>query len=100
ALSICGVDTASTVAFLVNRQQRDGCWSGDKWNSSWLYATSHVILALLTAGHYAPLYGAIRGLRGHQHPDGGWGRAHSTPIETAYVILALHQLQLHGLLAQ
>jgi hypothetical protein len=99
ALRSCGVDTARTAAFLVSRQQPDGCWSGDKWNSSWLYATSHVIMALLAAGEYAPLPKAIRGLRAYQHLDGGWGRAHSTPVETSYAILALYQLQRHGLLA-
>ncbi|WP_044250957.1 prenyltransferase/squalene oxidase repeat-containing protein [Chondromyces apiculatus] len=33
--------------YLLDRQEPDGRWTLDKWNRSWLYATSHAVLALL-----------------------------------------------------
>jgi hypothetical protein len=73
---------------LVERQMPDGRWAGDKWNQSWLYTTSQV-LVMLEDDHANSIRQAIRAILDYQHADGGWGIHRSTPEETAYGILAL-----------
>ncbi|HYF61161.1 MAG TPA: prenyltransferase/squalene oxidase repeat-containing protein [Herpetosiphonaceae bacterium] len=81
----------------LEHQQLDGSWLGDKWNSSWLYTTCHTMIALKNSGHADRIREAIGALRVNQFPDGGWGLINrSTTVETAYAVLALHNLRDHS----
>ncbi|MEV6977566.1 prenyltransferase/squalene oxidase repeat-containing protein [Kitasatospora sp. NPDC093806] len=74
--------------FLRERQGADGRWSGDKWHTSWIYTTAHVLFAL-PAG--TATRRGIEALLAAQRPDGGWGaQHHATAGETGYAVLALH----------
>ncbi|PLS80905.1 MAG: hypothetical protein CYG59_06905, partial [Chloroflexi bacterium] len=68
-------------------------WPSDKWHSSWLYTTGHVMLALQASRHRDALLAAVDALLTHQHLDGGWGSAGTTAEETAYAVLALQYVQ-------
>jgi hypothetical protein len=82
---------------LLARQLPDGRWCDDKWNGSWLYTTSQVLIALLEspAQYNAPIRRVVDALLFHQHSDGGWGVQSSTLEETAYGVLALRTLIRH-----
>jgi hypothetical protein len=86
------------VAYLIERQQPDGRWFGDKWSISWLYATLQILVALRNTGDTAPLRQALGALLVYQHADGGWGAHSSVAEETAYGVLALRVLHGAGLL--
>jgi hypothetical protein len=96
-LSQADVPVEAQQRFLLERQREDGRWAGDKWNSSWLYATWHAVLALQPSSHHEALAGAWQAVLNHQHADGGWGLGGvSNATETAYGVGILHQLQRHG----
>jgi hypothetical protein len=93
ALWLAGEDVSRWYPFLLRSQQPDGRWSGDKWNSSWLYTSWHVLLVLQASGHTAALEASGAALLRYQHPDGGWGiGASASAVETAYAVLALRTL--------
>lgn len=97
ALACCGIPCPAAWQFLTNCQAADGRWKNDKWHSSWVYTTAHVMVALRVALDYngvdpAVLHRAIAVLLMHQQPDGGWGIREATAEETAYGIIALRQV--------
>jgi hypothetical protein len=78
----------------VQRQAPDGRWERDKWHTSWLYATTHIAIALAHSGETEALRRARDCLLRTQHPEGGWGtRGQATATETGYAIPALLALQ-------
>jgi hypothetical protein len=94
ALALSGADATRCVRFLMGKQQPDGRWIGDKWHSSWLYTTAHVLTALAHAGEIAALPAAIKALLRYQHSNGGWGMGTTATLaETAYTALALSALR-------
>lgn len=98
ALALAGEDVTRWYPLLLRSQQADGRWSGDKWNSSWMYTTWHVLLALQSSGYYAAMQAGGRAFVRYQHADGGWGiGAQATAVETAYGVLALYTLIANGL---
>lgn len=98
ALALSGEEVARQQTFLIERQCLDGRWSSDKWHSSWLYTTLHVVLALTNCGHITALKSVVDAMLAHQHADGGWGmRSKSTGTETAYGVFTLRTLRNYGL---
>jgi hypothetical protein len=90
ALALAGHDVSRWQSFLRAGQGDDGRWSGDKWNSSWVYTTWHVLLALKHSTHTAAMIAGGDALVRYQHPDGGWGMGPTaTSVETAYGVLGL-----------
>ncbi|WP_437790334.1 hypothetical protein [Sorangium sp. So ce693] len=90
ALASCGEKASTPARYLLERQQPDGRWVGDKWHSSWLYTTSQVILALSHEGHLPAVKRGMEALLRAQRGDGGWGAGGApTAAETAYAVLAL-----------
>lgn len=111
-LALFGEHSPNAAAYLADTQHIDGRWAGDKWNGSWLYVTSHVLMALqcsrstgLTVqavGEAPSMYPvhatnldqpAVDALLMAQHDDGGWGTQSATMEETAYAVLALQGLR-------
>lgn len=101
ALGLTGESTRQAQAFLLQHQTHDWRWTVDKWNSSWLYTTCHVIIALAPLRNCnAEVQAAVEAILRHQHADGGWGGgAVSNSIETAYAVLTLQFLLKQGLLS-
>jgi hypothetical protein len=98
ALAMAGENVSRWQAFLLDSQQPDGRWTGDKWNSSWVYTTWHALLALKNSRHAASMHAAGNALIRYQHADGGWGMGRTaTSVETAYGVLALCTLLAHGM---
>lgn len=89
ALALLGQAPESVVQGLIDRQNPDGSWSGDKWHSSPFYITSQSILALREAGAEQAVMAGVSWLLEQQHQDGGWGVCETTAVETAYAVLAL-----------
>jgi hypothetical protein len=85
AAMLIGEDGAETAAYLRSQQQPDGSWANDKWHTSWLYVTMHVMIALAYNGDYNSVARASAAILHAQRPDGGWGTAE----ETAYALLGL-----------
>ena len=88
ALELAGCDATPWRRCIERAQQPDGWWASEKWNRSRLYGTSLAVAALdadspdIKSAHDAFLR--------YQHADGGWGCfGVSTPVETAYAVLAL-----------
>lgn len=99
ALALSGEEVGRSQTFLTERQCPDGRWLADKWHSSWLYTTLHVVLALTNSRHTRALTSAVDTILAYQHTDGGWGMdSKSTTTETAYGVLALRTLRDYGLL--
>jgi hypothetical protein len=96
-LVVAGAPVEQHLEYLAEWQTLDGRWTGDKWNSSWLYTTSHVVQSLAPKAQYTErLDLAFETLLAYQKPDGGWGaNGHSTPIETAYGVMTLRTLRDH-----
>jgi len=100
ALARAGDDATRFAQYLESKQSPDGRWVGDKWHSSWLYATAEVIVAIAHTNRLGAIPAAVEALLRHQRADGGWGSAgRSTQIETAYAALALHALRSRGVCA-
>jgi hypothetical protein len=98
ALRSFGISYPSAEDYLIERHQPNGTWIGDKWNGSWLYATSQVIIAL-GGSRALEVERAIATLLAHQYPNGGWGTRNPNPEETAYAVLALRWLHRLGRLS-
>jgi hypothetical protein len=98
AMSILGQECDQPKAHLVEQQRPDGRWVGDKWNGSWLYTTSQVIIALCQAKDTSAVRPAVEALLSYEHSSGGWGIHGSTIEETSYTVLALRALAGAGML--
>lgn len=99
ALALSGEEIAQPQTFLIECQCPDGRWPSDKWHSSWLYTTLHVVLALTHSKDIRALKSAAKAMLAHQHADGGWGMgSKSTTTETAYGVLTLRTLRAYGIL--
>ncbi len=100
-LTLSGEEIAPRLQkFLIECQCPDGRWPSDKWHSSWLYTTLHVVLALRQSGNMRAMKSAVDAMLAYQHADGGWGmESKSTTTETAYGVLTLRMLRDYGLLA-
>jgi len=90
-------ETGHTAAevYLAGQQSSDGRWR-DKWNASWLYATSHDLFALQNAACSPATRSASRALLAGQSSGGGWGSQRVSAEETAYALMALDMLALSG----
>ncbi len=76
--------------YLSNHQQRDGRWLGDKWNVSWIYTTSHVLLALSSFECSESIRSGVKAILDAQRTDGAWGTGlEPCPNETAYALIGL-----------
>ena len=92
-LHTAGEDVTHLRQWLAARQEGDGRWPADKWNSNWIYTTWQVILALREDPFFEDvLQHVCRILIAFQYRDGGWGISHSTIEATAYGLLALAAL--------
>ncbi|HEY1012649.1 MAG TPA: prenyltransferase/squalene oxidase repeat-containing protein [Herpetosiphonaceae bacterium] len=101
ALQLFGKDVSRWWPLLVRHQRMDGSWAGDKWNSSWLYTTCHVLIALQGSPFKDAIREAVHALRVFQFEDGGWGMIdRSTTVETAYAVLALHAMRNEDILEE
>ncbi len=93
ALSLWGERYEPAEEFIRQRQTEDGRWRGDKWNTSWLYATYLSVFALQATGapeHQPAIQKAIQALLAQQNPDGGWSTTGlSNLTETGMGILTL-----------
>lgn len=92
-------DPSGLQAFILESQLPDGRWPGDKWHTSWVYATLLAVFALKQSGarYNEALNLAIDALETHQHADGGWGPCgQSVMTDTAYGALALYVLRDSG----
>ncbi|HEX5689329.1 MAG TPA: hypothetical protein VFX76_04970 [Roseiflexaceae bacterium] len=96
-LALLGHEHTGALDYLVQHQQPDGRWNGDKWNGSWLYTTSQVVVALSGAEHRKALKLALDALLTRQYPNGSWGTHNATIEETAYGILGLRALLAGGI---
>lgn len=98
-LSLIGALPEDALDYLIEQQQADGRWLGDKWNHSWLYTTLHSVMPLAAAGRFSACHAAAEAAVVHQQADGGWGMNNrSNEVETAYAVLMLHTLRRHGCL--
>jgi hypothetical protein len=91
-LRLCGQESGRAQEHMIASQLPDGRWCSDKWNGSWLYTTSQVLVALEGSRCAEAMWQAAQALLAYQHPDGGWGAHGSTAEETAYGQLALRTL--------
>ena len=99
ALLLLGEHADAPHRYIIDRQQNDGRWLGDKWQSSWLYTTSQALIALPYARYRQQIDRAVDEIVSYQSPDGGWGSYHgATTEETAYGVLALRHLRRQGVL--
>ncbi|MCA9875137.1 MAG: hypothetical protein KC441_15815 [Anaerolineales bacterium] len=93
AMSLWGERYKPAEEFIRQRQKEDGRWGGDKWNTSWLYATFLAVFALKATGgpeHQPAIQKAIHALLQQQNPDGGWSTTGiSNLTETGMGILTL-----------
>ncbi|MEZ4644088.1 MAG: hypothetical protein R3E31_15385 [Chloroflexota bacterium] len=95
-LHLYGRDTSHPIPFLMQRRNSHGAWSGDKWNSSWLYITYLTAHALqLNGALYQETFNeAVQAVSLQQNPDGGWGLfGASNFTETAYALSLLQLLK-------
>ncbi|WNG39002.1 hypothetical protein F0U60_39430 [Archangium minus] len=97
ALMVMGKDVAPFQKFLLDRREPDGRWTVDKWNRSWLYTTSHAVIALVGSPYEQEMREAVEAVLVSQHRDGGWS-THGAPnlTETAYAVLMLAYLERQG----
>ena len=99
AMHLFEEDTSGLQDYLLKQQLPDGRWPGDKWHTSWVYATLLAVFALKQSGdHYSgSLRAAINALQLYQHADGGWGPCGASVMtDTAYGALALYVLRDSG----
>lgn len=95
ALNIVGENTEHWVRAMLEMRAADGRWLLDKWQTSWLYTTAQVMLAIPDP-HL--MRSSVETLLAEQKQDGGWGAAdHTTMVETAFAVLVLHSLRGKGL---
>ena len=99
ALRVGGREPGVGDDFFSRRRQPDGRFTGDKWNSSWLYTTWSVVLALPQGpAARSTLEEVAALLLAQQKADGGWGSgAVSSAGETSYALLTFHALLARGL---
>ena len=92
ALSMWNETMPTAEAFIIERQQKDGRWLGDKWNTSWFYTTYLSLFALSQQNGNGRSHYQVAGntIRKHQNYDGGWSTSgFSNLTETAYAMLTL-----------
>lgn len=88
ALALAGCDATPWRRCIERSQQPDGWWTSEKWNRSRLYGTSLAVAAL--DADSPAVKAALQAFLDYQHEDGGWGCFNeSTPVETAFAVLAL-----------
>ena len=88
ALALAGRDVTPWRRSIEDSQQPDGWWTSEKWNRSRLYGTSLAVAAL--DADSPAIMAATEAFLRYQHADGGWGCfGESTPVETAFSVLAL-----------
>jgi hypothetical protein len=95
-LRMCGQESTRAQEHMIASQLPDGRWCSDKWNGSWLYTTSQVLVALDGNRYPEAMRRAAHALLAYQHPDGGWGAHGSNAEETAYGLLAIRMLLRDG----
>ncbi|PTL82371.1 prenyltransferase/squalene oxidase repeat-containing protein [Vitiosangium sp. GDMCC 1.1324] len=94
ALNIAGRDTSRWVDALLRKRDEDNLWRRDKWQTSWLYTTTHVMFAIAQP---TAMRSSIETLLRNQREDGGWGAGNqATSVETAFAVLVLHWLRDKG----
>jgi hypothetical protein len=93
AMSLWGERFKPAEEFIRVRQKPDGRWGGDKWNTSWFYATYLSVFALKATGapeHQPAIDRALNALLLHQNADGGWSSTDMSNLtETGMAVLTL-----------
>jgi squalene-hopene/tetraprenyl-beta-curcumene cyclase len=110
-LSLLGFDrdfppVQRALRFLRRQQEKTGCWYG-RWGVNYIYGTWSVLAGLRAIDedlNQEYIQRAIRWLKGHQNPDGGWGESchsyaepatagvgRSTASQTAWALMGLMQ---------
>ncbi|HEU4326698.1 MAG TPA: hypothetical protein VFS21_26395 [Roseiflexaceae bacterium] len=92
-MELLGQDTSAFQQMIVEKQLADGRWLGDKWNCSWLYTTSQVLVAMAGGKHSDALKRAAELIVREQRADGSWGTRDSNLEEAAYAVIALRAVQ-------
>lgn len=98
-LELLGKDMSASLQLVEAAQEDDssswtGLWLVDKWNCSWLYATSQSIIALAAhPGSDEVLRKAMDRLIELQDSDGSWGASRATSTETAFGARSLLSLR-------
>lgn len=90
-LELLGEKMSASAGLVRAAQEDEGSWTGlwlvDKWNCSWLYATSQSMIALALADDAdadKALGQAVPRLIEKQWSDGSWGESRGTNTETAF----------------
>jgi len=100
ALALQGSSSPRAREYVAASQLADGRWGADKWHTSWIYTTSHSLIALLETPEpdREVVERATRALLRSQLPDGAWGTGGNggNTEESAYGVLALRALAAHG----
>jgi hypothetical protein len=92
-MEMLGQDTSRFRQTIISKQLPDGRWLGDKWNCSWLYTTSQVLVALAGGPHGEALCRAAALIAREQHADGAWGTLEPNLEEAAYAVMALRAVR-------
>ncbi|MBD2252249.1 squalene--hopene cyclase [Nostoc parmelioides] len=103
-LSIDSHDLERALTYLLNEQEKEGCWFG-RWGVNYIYGTSGVLCALTLINpqnYQRHIQQGATWLVGCQNPDGGWGetcfsyndpslkgQGDSTPSQTAWALIGL-----------
>ena len=94
ALRMAGRDVRAWQRSLVQMQSPSGEWTGDKWNSSWLYTTCIALNALKGSVYRHSTDAALHRLICGQNGDGGFSSSgESNMLETAFGLLALSAIR-------
>jgi halimadienyl-diphosphate synthase len=97
-LAMLGGDVGDSIELLLSQRTRDLRWTGDKWQASWLYLTSHIIALLCDAGRANDALETLPGLLAHQRPDSSWGSIQPSMEDTTYAVQILTLLDRAGVL--
>ncbi|CAN7381384.1 hypothetical protein LJR230_002203 [Trinickia sp. LjRoot230] len=80
-------------AYIDSSRDVSGVWRHEKWHASWLYPTSHALLALAEGDARWHDERALATLLDAQHACGGWGcGSTASREETAYALFGLRLL--------
>jgi halimadienyl-diphosphate synthase len=99
-LIMLGENAEAPLQFLLEHRTADGIWLGDKWHTSWLYLTGHIVAGLCDAGMAHQALRSLPYLLAQQHADGAWGMQGASIEETAYAAQLLTVLDRVGVLPQ
>jgi len=97
-LALLNDDPEPLLNYVCEQRASDHRWLVEKWHTSWLYLTSHMLHALISAGWTEQALETLPALLAQQRPDGSWGVTTAVVEETAYGVLALLAFEQAGIL--